>query len=158
MKRYNPLNLSRRSVIGGIAATALPSVARAKSASIQVWKTPTCGCCRAWVEHLKQAGFDVSATDIYQDAFDQVKDRLGVPIMLRSCHTAEIGGYVVEGHVPAADIKLLLEYAPKIVGIAVPGMPLGSPGMEMGDEIEPYATVAFDETGPTAIFARHGGA
>lgn len=158
MKRYEPLTLSRRSVIGGIAAPLLPSVAWAKSASIKVWKTPTCGCCGAWVEHLKQAGFDVSATDIDQDALDQVKDRLGVPTMLRSCHTAEIGGYVVEGHVPAADIKLLIEYAPKIAGIAVPGMPIGSPGMEMGDEIEPYATVAFDETGPTTIFARHGGA
>lgn len=127
MKRTDPLNLSRRSVIGGISATALPSLVRAKSASIRVWKTPTCGCCGAWVEHLNQAGFDVSATDIDQGALDQVKDRLGVPTMLRSCHTAEIGGYAVEGHVPAADIKLLIEYAPKIAGIAVPGMPVGPP-------------------------------
>ncbi|MDG1373114.1 MAG: DUF411 domain-containing protein [Paracoccaceae bacterium] len=158
MKRIDCLTPSRRFVLAGLGAVAIPSLAWAKGATIKVWKTPTCGCCGAWVEHLQQAGFDVEATDIDQDTLDQVKNRLGVPTVLHSCHTAEVGGYVVEGHVPAADIKLLLNYSPEITGVAVPGMPVGSPGMEMGDEVEPYATYAFDSTGPTAIFARHGGA
>ena len=158
MKQIKTLTLSRRAILAGMAASAMPSIASAKSPTIQVWKTPTCGCCGAWVEHLRGAGFEVVATDVEQDALDQIKDRLNVPPSLRSCHTALIGEYVVEGHVPAADIELLMNFEPEIVGIAVPGMPIGSPGMEMGDETEPYATYAFDETGPTAIFARHGGA
>lgn len=145
-------------ILAGIAATALPSIAAAKSSTIQVWKTPTCGCCGAWVEHLRGAGFDVIATDVEQDALDQVKEHLGVPAALRSCHTAMVGDYVVEGHVPAADIELLMNFKPEIVGIAVPGMPIGSPGMEVGDEVEPYATYAFDLTGPISVFAKHGGA
>lgn len=158
MKQIRKFTPSRRSVLAGLAAATMPSITMAKGRTIQVWKTPTCGCCGAWVEHLRNEGFDVAATDIDQNALDQVKARLGVPLALRSCHTARVGDYVVEGHVPAADIELLLNFAPEIVGIAVPGMPIGSPGMEMGDETEPYATYAFDETGPTAIFARHGGA
>lgn len=150
--------LSRRSFVAGMAAAALPQTGLAKERTIEVWKTPTCGCCAAWVEHLQDAGFNVAGTDVDQGALDEIKDRLGVPGLLRSCHTARVGGYVVEGHVPAADIELLLSFAPEVSGIAVPGMPVGSPGMEMGDEVEPYATYAFDETGPTAIFARHGGA
>ncbi|MEM7545152.1 MAG: DUF411 domain-containing protein [Pseudomonadota bacterium] len=156
MRQLKDFTPSRRAILAGLAAAVLPSFAIAKSRNVQVWKTPTCGCCSAWIEHLRAAGFDVVATDVAQDALDRVKDRLGVPPALRSCHTARIGDYVVEGHVPAADIERLLNFAPEIVGIAVPGMPIGSPGMEMGDEIEPYATYAFDETGPTAIFARHG--
>ena len=124
---------------------------------IQVWKTPTCGCCSAWAEHLSNAGFDVAATNVDQRELEQIKDRLLVPQRLRSCHTATIGGYVIEGHVPAKDIELLATLKPEISGIAVPGMPIGSPGMEMGGQTEPYATYAFDKTGPTAIFARHGG-
>lgn len=158
MKQIETFTLSRRSILAGLAATALPSLAAAKSPAIQVWKTPTCGCCSAWVEHLTAAGFEVAATNVDQYALDQVKDRLGVPDLLRSCHTALIGDYVVEGHVPAADIELLMNFKPKIVGIAVPGMPIGSPGMEMGDEVDPYATYAFDQTGPVAVFAKHGGA
>ena len=158
MKPIRMASLSRRSFFVGMAAAATPQMGLAKERAIEVWKTPTCGCCAAWVEHLQNAGFDVAVTDLNQGALDQIKDRLGIPGLLRSCHTARVGGYVVEGHVPAADIELLLSFAPELSGIAVPGMPVGSPGMEMGDEVEPYATYAFDETGPTAIFARHGGA
>ena len=158
MKPIRMASLSRRSFFVGIAVAALPRMGLAKERTIEVWKTPTCGCCAAWVEHLQNAGFDVAVTDLNQGALDQIKDRLGIPGLLRSCHTARVGGYVVEGHVPAADIELLLSFAPELSGIAVPGMPVGSPGMEMGNEVEPYATYAFDETGPTAIFARHGGA
>ena len=158
MKPIRMVSLSRRSFIGGMAAAALPRMGLAKERTIEVWKTPTCGCCAAWVEHLQDAGFNVAATDVDQGALDQVKDSLCVPTMLRSCHTARVGGYVVEGHVPAEDIELLLSFTPEIAGIAVPGMPVGSPGMEMGGDVEPYATYAFDKTGPTAIFARHDGA
>lgn len=151
-------NLTRRGLVGAIAIFAAPSVLRAASGTVEVWKTPTCGCCSAWGDHLTQAGFQVTSTNLDQAALDRVKDRLGVPAQLRSCHTASVGGYTIEGHVPAADIELLLDFKPDVEGIAVPGMPIGSPGMEMGDETEPYATYAFDETGPLAIFARHGGA
>ena len=158
MKRINEFIPSRRTILTGLAANALPSIAAAKSPSVKVWKTRTCGCCGSWVEHLRNAGFSVTATDVEQDALEQVKERVGVPPALRSCHTGLINDYVIEGHVPAADIKLLMNFNPEIIGIAVPGMPIGSPGMEMGDEIEPFATYAFDQTGPIAIFAKHGSA
>lgn len=156
MTTGNPNRPTRRAVMAGLAVLATPSFVRAEKAAVEVWKTPTCGCCAAWVDHLRRAGFEVAARDVTQDALDEVKDRLGVPGPLRSCHTAAVGGYVVEGHVPAGDIELLLDFRPEIVGVGVPGMPIGSPGMEMGGEIEPYATIAFDETGPVAIFAKHG--
>lgn len=159
MTLFPSVFLSRRTFLAGFAAVAAtPRALQAKARSIEVWKTPTCGCCAAWLEHLQSAGFDVRAFNVDQAALDRIKDQLVVPPMLRSCHTARIGEYVVEGHVPAADIELMLSFAPEIRGIAVPGMPIGSPGMEMGDETEPYATYAFDEAGPVAVFARHGDA
>src|SRR3546814_2251231 len=94
-----------------------------------VHKTPTCGCCGAWIDHVQKAGFTVDVHDM--DDLGPVKERLGVPYAKGSCHTAEIGGYVIEGHVPAADIKRLLEEKPDARGLVLPGMPLGSPGMEV---------------------------
>lgn len=151
--------LTRRALLAGAAALAAPLVApiplRAADNVVRVWKSPTCGCCSAWVAHLEKNGFAVEAANVADVDLDQIKDRLGVPTALRSCHTAEIGGYVIEGHVPAGDIALLRDFAPEIAGLAVPGMPIGSPGMEMGDEVEPYASIAFDADGPVGVFARH---
>lgn len=118
-----------------------------------VHKTPTCGCCNAWVDHLRAAGFTVEAVDV--DDTSPIAARLGVPDSLRSCHTAEIGGYAIEGHVPAADIRRLLLQRPQAAGLAVPGMPLGSPGMEMGDRRDNYEVVQFDRDGTTQTFASY---
>ena len=119
-----------------------------------VYKTPTCGCCRAWVDHLRAQGFRVETVD--RDDLATAKAANGVPGELQSCHTATVGGYVVEGHVPAGDIRRLLAERPALAGIAVPGMPVGSPGMEVpGTPAERYDVVSFDRAGVTRAFASH---
>jgi len=107
-----------------------------------VYKTATCGCCKKWVKHLEDNGFTVEAHDVEDLVPYKIKG--GVTPQMASCHTAYIGGYTVEGHVPAEDIKLLLKTQPKVTGIAVPGMPVGTPGMEMGDRVDPHHVIAFD--------------
>ena len=102
----------------------------------EVWKTPTCGCCKAWIAHLESNGFSVKANDVANTT--ATRERLGIPAALGSCHTALIGGYVIEGHVPARDIKRLLAEKPDAVGLSVPGMPVGSPGMEQGTQRDKY--------------------
>lgn len=116
---------------------------------VDVYKTSTCGCCSKWVDHLRQSGFEVKATDVAD--ISAVKARHGVPVEAASCHTALVGGYVVEGHVPAASVRRLLRERPAVVGIAVPGMPIGSPGME-GPNPEPYDVVSFDKTGALKVY------
>lgn len=149
--------LKRRHFLALSAATIfMPWAAPAKSPEMTIWKSPTCGCCGKWVDHLRQSGFSAVINETDQTGLDAVKDRFSVPENLRACHTATIGGYVIEGHVPADDIRLLLSYAPEATGLAVPGMPIGSPGMEMGEEVEPYATYAFSKIGDVQVFARHG--
>ncbi|HYI47095.1 MAG TPA: DUF411 domain-containing protein [Allosphingosinicella sp.] len=120
---------------------------------VTVVKTPTCGCCSAWVAHLRRAGFQVRISDVADVA--PTARRLGVPDDLRSCHTASVGGYAIEGHVPAADIRRLLRERPAAAGIAVPGMPMGSPGMEHGSHREPYRSILFTRTGQRRVFAQH---
>ena len=120
---------------------------------VTVYKSPTCGCCAAWVDHLSENGFATKVID--EPQMNPLKGSLGVPAELRSCHTATIGDYVIEGHVPAADIHRLLEEGLTIDGLAVPGMPIGSPGMEMGDRVDAYAVIAFDGEARSE-FARHG--
>jgi len=122
------------------------------SSEITVYKSPYCGCCTAWSEHLRENGFKV--TEIKREDMDTVKRDLGVPERLESCHTAMVDGYVIEGHVPAGDIKRLLEEKPKAKGLSVPGMPIGSPGMEQGDQKDRYVTIIFDDDNMSA-FARH---
>jgi hypothetical protein len=126
-------------------------------AKLVVYKTETCGCCGKWVDHMKQAGFDVEVHDMSQQQLTGVKTEKGITHELASCHTAEIGGYVVEGHVPAEDLKRLLAEKPEgVAGIAVPGMPVGSPGME--DPSRPadeYDVVTFTSSGETEVFASH---
>ncbi|WP_217495397.1 DUF411 domain-containing protein [Halofilum ochraceum] len=126
------------------------------AAAMTVYKTATCGCCSAWVEHVRQAGFDVEAIDVERARLIEYKREAGLDQRLASCHTARIDGYVIEGHVPAADIRRLLEERPDVAGLAVPGMPVGSPGMEYGDRVDPYRVIAFDEQGGMRIFAEYG--
>lgn len=120
-------------------------------ASVTVYKSPTCGCCSEWVEYLEENGFTVRVTDM-PDVMP-MKQRLGLPRDLSSCHTAVVGGYVVEGHVPADVMKRLLTEKPDVTGIAVPGMPIGSPGMEVPGRVpEAYDVVAFDRRGGRHVF------
>lgn len=114
-----------------------------ESIEIEVYRSPTCGCCSKWLDHLRQNNFKV--TDHLTNDVQLIKDKYGVPKNMASCHTALVGGYVVEGHVPAADIKKLLKVKPVIIGISVPGMPVGTPGMEMGSKKDPYKVVSFDK-------------
>lgn len=120
--------------------------------TVQVYKSPTCGCCSKWVSHLEANGFTVEATDL--NDINLVKRSYGIPPALASCHTAVIGDYLVEGHVPAADIIQLLKQKPAIKGIAVPGMPIGSPGMEVGNP-QAYDVVSFGANGEVEVFSSH---
>lgn len=126
------------------ASEALPTV--------KVYKSPTCGCCNAWIDHLKAHGFTVEAEN--RRDMERIKTENGIPTELRSCHTGFVGGYFVEGHVPAADLKRLLKERPKLAGLSVPDMPIGSPGME-GPNPEPYAVLAVEKGGGTRIWALH---
>ena len=116
-----------------------------------VYKSPTCGCCSKWADHMTASGFKVIAHDTSD--MQAVKTKLGVPDAMASCHTSVVAGYVIEGHVPAADVQRLLRNKPKVAGLAVPGMVTGSPGME-GTRSDPYSVIAFGE-GKTSVFARH---
>ena len=142
----------------GMAVSALlPAMARAADAptAITVYKDPSCGCCKSWVAHLSANGFAPVAKD--RNDMDALKDSLGVPAALRSCHTAVVGKYIIEGHVPAADVKKLLKTTPKgVLGLAVPGMPAGSPGMEMGGRKDRYDVVAYSAGGKTSTFGTYG--
>ena len=119
-----------------------------------VHTTPSCGCCSVWIEHMKDAGFEVDVHDMVD--MGPVKERLGVPYTKGSCHTAEVGGYLIEGHIPAADIKRLLEERPDARGLVLPGMPLGSPGMEVPEgQQQPYTVELVRRDGTTEPFAQH---
>ena len=118
--------------------------------SVEVYKEATCGCCAMWVDHLRRNGFATTVKNV--DDMDAVKARFGVPRQAESCHTAVVGGYVIEGHVPASDIKRLLAERPAVKGLAVPGMPIGSPGME-GAGAKPYNVFSFDAQGRPQVFS-----
>ena len=137
--------------LGGMSASRLLALPPAKEAT--VYKSPTCGCCKKWVEHMEKSGYKVTAHDVPDVAV--YKKRYGVPDALGSCHTAIVtSGYIVEGHVPADVIDKLVAQAPKdIIGLAVPGMPQGSPGMESATK-DKYDIVAFDKAGKTKVFAQ----
>lgn len=133
-------------------AAAKPA-AKATPVAAKVFLTPTCGCCSKWVDHMTAAGFDMPREVMVQAELDKVVARQKVPVNLRSCHTAVVGKYVIEGHVPADVVQKLLKEAPAVVGIAVPNMPIGSPGME-GPNPQPYPIVAFKADGSVYEFAR----
>ena len=118
---------------------------------LHVYKSPTCGCCSKWVEHMEEAGFKVSVEEVVD--MTGVRVRNGVPLEISSCHTTVVGDYVIEGHVPASVVKRFLKEAPKVKGIAAPGMPIGSPGME-GPYARPYEVIAFDGKGNRTVFER----
>jgi len=127
----------------------------ADSRLIVVHKTESCGCCHSWVEHLQRSGLKVVVRDVSD--LGGIKERVGVPYGMGSCHTAEVGGYFIEGHVPVADIARLLEQRPDAKGLTVPGMPAGSPGMELpSGEVEPYDVHLVARDGSTTVFAHHG--
>jgi hypothetical protein len=126
---------------------------RAAKPQLTVYKSSTCGCCSNWVEYMRSNGFDVKTFDV--DDIDTVKQEHGVPASAASCHTALVNGYLVEGHVPADAVLKMLRDRPAISGIAVPGMPIGAPGMEMPNgQKDPYTIVSFDKSGRTAVYEK----
>jgi len=148
--------LLRLALAFGIAGAGLAAPSARAADSVVVYKSPTCGCCNKWIDHLRAHGFTVEAKDVSQFALDALKRDRGVPRRLASCHTALVGGYVVEGHVPASDVTRMLDEKPAITGLAVPEMPIGSPGMEVpGKPAEPYDVVTFDRAGNTTKFSSH---
>lgn len=145
-------------VLGAAASPAFGAADAATSDAalppVLVHKSSTCGCCGLWVEHLRRAGFRVEVRD--DEDLHAIKQRLGVPYGKGSCHTAEVGGYFVEGHVPADDVRRLLREKPDAKGLVLPGMPAGSPGMERPDgRVQPYAVEQVARDGSTTVFARH---
>jgi hypothetical protein len=134
------------------AVFGLPTSAFAAPTPMTVYKTPTCGCCKEWVTHVKNNGFAPKVIDM--DDLSKIKADAGVPGSLESCHTALVGAYVIEGHVPADLVQKLLTEKPKILGLAVAGMVVGSPGMEQGNRKMPYEVTAFTKEGKTSVYAR----
>jgi hypothetical protein len=151
--------MHKRYLVAGVLSLAVAGLTasahhEAKPVVVTVYKNAQCGCCKNWVEHLRQNGFEVTANDVNDLA--AIKKKLGVPEALGSCHTAVVGQYVVEGHVPAADIRKLLAEKPTVVGIGVPGMPAGSPGMEVPGRLpDRYDVTAFAKDGTQRVFASH---
>jgi len=148
------VDLTRRGFLGFSAGALVACTGAAPVRAVKVYRSPSCGCCGGWVDHLRAAGYAVTVE--MMDDVTPVATRLGVPERLRSCHTGEAGGCFIEGHVPAADVERLLRERPAARGIAVPGMPIGSPGMEMGNRREPFQTLLVDRGGGIRVFARHG--
>lgn len=138
----------------GALVTALPrtALAQPRLPAMTVYKSASCGCCHLWVEHARANGFTVRTIDT--EELPKVKAEMGVPAALQSCHTVVVANYLVEGHVPAADIKRMLSEKPAIRGLAVPGMPVGSPGMEQGPA-QRYDVIAFTATGQRSVYAKH---
>lgn len=147
--------LFHRTLRAGLICAAILSAqaAQANEEEVVMHKDPNCGCCGQWAAHLRANGFSVQ--EIATRDMDAIKREAGLPPALASCHTARVGGYVVEGHVPAGDIRRLLAERPPVIGISAPGMPLGSPGMEGPSPAESYQVMSFDAEGKTQVFAEH---
>ena len=159
------MSMTRRTMMRGAAMTVLalglgsmglPGLVRAAvpagGAAVEVWKAASCDCCEGWVRHMRAAGFEVTVHTV--DDVTPMKRMAGVPDDLASCHTARVGGYVLEGHVPADDVKRLLAEQPPARGLAVPGMPQDAPGMDMASG-QPYQVMLFGAGGGPQVFARH---
>ncbi|AGG34225.1 hypothetical protein D521_1659 [beta proteobacterium CB] len=146
------INLTRRAIAMGLVLVPFASRAASEKPLITVWKSPTCGCCKDWITYVEKNGF---ATKVISDGNDQIRKKMGMPIQFGSCHTAVIEGYAIEGHVPAREIKRLLAEKPNAVGIAVPAMPIGSPGMdgpEYGSRKDPYDVLLISKNGQSQIY------
>ena len=135
-----------------VAPRALLAGAGVAPIAMTVYKSPSCGCCKEWVKHMQANGFTAKIVDM--DDLSEVKRNAGVPDRLQSCHTALIGAYVAEGHVPADLVKKMLDEKPKIAGLTVPGMVAGSPGMEQGGRTTPYDVIAFTKDGKSSVYAK----
>jgi hypothetical protein len=153
------MSITRRSFvtitgIGALGAITTPALLAesARAVALEVYKSPKCGCCGAWVDHMRAAGFDVRVTEM--EDLDPIKRGFNVPKDMESCHTGLIDGYVIEGHVPAQDTQRLLMDQPEAIGLSVPGMPIGSPGMEQGSQQDRYKVILFSSTQRT-VFARY---
>ncbi|MCE3270225.1 MAG: metal-binding protein [Ramlibacter sp.] len=149
--------MKRRHFLGAVAAaaaaTSLPAFGARPLPQVEVYKNPDCGCCGAWVDHLKAAGFPVKVHETPDTS--AVRKRHGIPDAFGSCHTGVVAGYALEGHVPAADVKRLLATRPVAAGLSVPGMPVGSPGMEVGSRKDPYQVLLIDKAGRSSVFASY---
>lgn len=152
---FNPL---RRQLVGSLALGAAgvcilsPVITRAEPVSMKVFKSPTCGCCVDWIAHLEANGFSVTSFD---QGNAEARNRLGMPVRFGSCHTGEVDGYAIEGHVPAREIHRLLDEKPQAIGLSVPAMPRGSPGMDgpaYGGVRDPYDVLLIDDQGEAQIF------
>lgn len=150
------MNLNRRTLLMSLAAAAATGPAFAQTFPvIKVMKSPTCGCCSAWVDHVRQAGFRVEAQDVDDATLYALKDSLQIAPDLAGCHTATVGDYFIEGHVPAEDIARLLEDQPAARGLTVPGMPMSSPGMAGPGAGDAFQTLLVGTDGTTSVFASH---
>ena len=151
------MNLRRHFLALAMSLVLSPALTQAAESSlnIEVWKSPTCGCCKEWIKHLTENGFTVTAYDVGNNA---ARATLGMPRKFGSCHTGLINGYVIEGHVPASDIKRLLAYRPDAIGLTVPGMPIGSPGMDgpmYEGQQDPYEVLLIDQKKESSVFNRY---
>lgn len=133
-----------------VAASRLPAATRPV---VEVWKSPTCGCCNEWIRHMQANGFSVKTFDTGNA---MMRRALGIPTDLGGCHTARVEGYAIEGHVPAREVRRLLDERPDAIGLAVPGMPIGAPGMEQGSRIDPYTVLLIRRDATTKPYASYG--
>lgn len=148
--------LTRLILVATLAAVLFSSMAVAgeQPNTLRVFKSATCGCCSSWIKHMTQNGFEAHAEDVAAGELARIKRDAGIGPKYASCHTAMIGGYSIEGHVPAADVKRLLKEKPDAVGLAVPGMPIGSPGMEAGETREPYDVLLIKRDGTSEVWSK----
>lgn len=141
-------------MIGLISHAPLAIASTLETPQVTVYRSPSCSCCGNWLEHIQKHGFKISA-DIKTDDMDAVKQKYNLPLELASCHTAIIDGYVMEGHIPAEDIKHFLQQKPQLAGLAVPRMPIGSPGMESGNTQDSFNVMAFNHQGESQVFRKY---
>ncbi|MBN8488581.1 MAG: DUF411 domain-containing protein [Burkholderiales bacterium] len=149
--------MKRRALLLSAAMLPVAAATASKLPVVEVWKSPSCGCCKLWVEVLERDGFVVK---VYDTGNNAMRGKLRIPAALGSCHTARVGGYAIEGHVPPADIRRLLRERPMAIGLAVPGMPIGSPGMDGPDydnQQDPYDVLLVQADGSTRVFNHHPG-
>lgn len=150
--------LKATTAVLALSATAGAFAQPASKPTLEVWKSPTCGCCKDWVSHMASSGFSVTVHEVDEANKSALRQRLGLAEKYGSCHTAKVGGYVVEGHVPASDVKRLLKERPSAIGLAAPGMPIGSPGMDgpvYGGKKDPFDVLLVQRDGTSTVYQSH---